>query len=83
MPSLSVAVVSDLTPDERRRQVAAILALGVVRHRNLAQLAEVGQVSQSPGAGLELVSETRLSVSHGLANVARDQDCEVNDERNA
>jgi hypothetical protein len=83
MPSHPAAPVKDLTPEERQRQVAAILALGVVRHRRIAQLAEIGQFSRSPGTGLEVISETRLSVSNGLANEARDSDCEVNDGRNA
>lgn len=73
----------DLTPIERRRQVAAILAQGVIRHRRRAETADVGHFSRPCDTGLELVSKTRLSVSKGLANSGRDPDCEVNDEQDA
>ena len=83
MPSHAVLRDDGLTPEERRRQVAAILAQGVIRHRRIAQLAESGQFSPPRNTGLELVSETRLTVSVGLADTARDLECEVNDGRNA
>jgi hypothetical protein len=83
MPSHAVPRAGGLTPDERRRQVAAILAQGVIRHRRIAQLAEFGHFSPSRDTGLEVVSETRLSVSVGLADTARDLECDVNDGRNA
>lgn len=73
----------DLTPIERRRQVAALLAQGVIRHRRRTETADVGNFSRPRDTGLELVSKTRLSVSKGLANNGRDPDCEVNDERDA
>jgi hypothetical protein len=60
-----------------------LLAQGVLRHRRIAQVAEFGQFSLSRDTGLEVVSETRLSVSVGLADTARDPECEVNDGRNA
>jgi len=82
MPIRTVSPVSDLTPEERRCQVAAILAQGVVRHRRSAELANVGQFSPPRDTGLELCSETRLSVSKGLANKTRDSECEVDDGRN-
>ena len=81
MPARTVSPSSDLTPEERRCQVAAILAQGVVRHRRIAERANLGQFSKPRGTGLELCSETRLSVSHGLKT--RDPECEVNDGRNA
>jgi hypothetical protein len=73
----------DLTPVERRRQVAAVLVQGVIRHRRNAELAEMGDFSRPRNPGLEVVSKTRLSVSKGLADNGRDPDCEVNDGRNA
>ncbi len=72
---------SDLTPEMRRIQVAAILALGVVRHRRATQSANSGQFPRSRQTGLEVISETRLSVSEGLAEHPRAPECEVNDGR--
>ena len=54
--------------DERRREVAAILARGILRLRRVAQ---IGVRSDAPKSqdlrenGLELPGETRLSVSDG------------------
>jgi hypothetical protein len=57
---------SDMSPEQRRRAVAVILARGVLRyHRRMHQL-EVGQPKNLPDsspAGLEVLGETRLSVS--------------------
>ncbi len=78
MPKCIDIPVGDLTPEQRRRQVALILAQGVFRFVRAAQLAESGDLSPDRATGLELVSETRLSVSGGLA---RDPECEVNDGR--
>jgi hypothetical protein len=72
-----VSFASNATPEERRRQVAALLARGVVRHRRQADLAEICDFSHVPSPGLEVVSETRLSVSKGLAAYVRDRTCEV------
>jgi hypothetical protein len=83
MLSHTVSRVGDPTPDERRRQLAAILAQGVIRHRRIAELAEVGQVSLTRDTGLEFVSEMRLSVTVGLADVPRGPESEVNDGRSA
>lgn len=83
MPSVAVSAVYDPSPEERRRQVAAILAEGVIRYRRIAQLAAVGDLSRSRDTGLEVLSETRLSVSVGLADDSADSECEVNDGRNA
>jgi len=54
------------SPAERRQEVAAILARGVLRWRERARAAEIAPTPDwnSPGSGLELSGETRLSVSH-------------------
>jgi hypothetical protein len=57
-----------LSPDERFREVAAILASGVRRLRDRAALAaEVDQknLPKSSPDGLEVPAETRLSVRVG------------------
>jgi hypothetical protein len=54
-----------LSPDERRRQVAAILAKGVMRWRRRAKNAgiiDAPELSPDREIGLELCRETRLSV---------------------
>jgi hypothetical protein len=64
MPNLNVD--SDLTANERREAVAAILARGVLRHHR-----RIGRLGSGPGEtspdfsheGLEVLGETRLSVS--------------------
>ena len=61
---------SFLTPDERRSEVAGILAAGVLRLRARAALPEVAAVELPPdeetgGSCLELSDETVLSVHHG------------------
>ena len=57
---------SELTPEERLRQLAAILARGVRRYRSLARRYE-SDASDEPGETrrdcLEVLGETRLSVS--------------------
>lgn len=77
MPTHAIPPTDDLTPQERRSQVAAILANGVFRH------CQIEQLSPSRDTGLELSSKTRLSVSRRLAPGRRDPECEVNDGRNA
>lgn len=57
-----------LDPAERRRQVASILARGVVRWRRQVKSATISDVRESAPAAknrLELSRETRLSVSDG------------------
>lgn len=71
--------IGDLTPDQRRRQIAVILAEGVIRCHHATQLAENGELSPPRNAGLEVVSEMRLSVSRG----SPEPECEVNDGRPA
>jgi len=66
MPARSLSHPSELTSDQRFRHLAAILAQGVLRWRQLAHLAAVENLSQSPLRGLEVLSETRLSVCVGF-----------------
>lgn len=57
-----------LSPAERRRQVASILAKGVIRWRRRAKAAGIIDAPESsPGreTRLELSGKTRLSVSDG------------------
>ena len=57
-----------LSPIERRRRVALILARGVVRWRRRAKSSATIDAQESAPAGenrLELSRETRLSVSDG------------------
>jgi hypothetical protein len=57
-----------LTPDERRRAVARILAAGVLRLRERAALAAPAApkiLSESGPNCLEVLPETRLSVHPG------------------
>ena len=57
-----------MSEDERRREVAAILARGVLRLRCIARVDENMHAPESqnvPENGLELPGETRLSVSDG------------------
>jgi len=83
MPSHSDTPVWELTPEDRHRQIAAILVEGVLRFRRAAVRAAVGQFSRPRDTGLEVVSETRLSVSRRLDSHAGVGRREVNDERNA
>lgn len=65
MPSRTDA---PLVPTERRRQVASILARGVIRWRRQAKLTGLVDAQKSAPAAenpLELSRETRLSVSDG------------------
>jgi hypothetical protein len=57
---------ADLTPDQRFRQLAAILVQGLVRWRNSGRASAGKNLSQFPTDGLEVVSETRLSVCVGF-----------------
>lgn len=66
----SVQAPESMTPDERRREVASILALGVLRLRRMAKL----DLPMSPPKSypqdqtrLELSRESRLHVGGGSA----------------
>ena len=66
----SVKAPESMTPDERRREVASILALGVLRYRRMARLGLPATAPESrPQAenGLELSRESRLHVPDGSA----------------
>ena len=56
------------TPKDRRRQIASILARGVLRLRRKARIGEITHAQESQNlakTGLELLGEKRLSVAHG------------------
>lgn len=60
--------VEHLSPADRRREVASILAKGVVRwHRTTKTAGRLDAPESSPGHpnGLDLPGETRLSASDG------------------
>jgi hypothetical protein len=76
MSTRSIDHVRDLTPEQRRRRVAEILAAGVVRWKRTSQLRS--QIpSQFGHTSLEVSQETRLPVTVGFE--LRDHECEVND----
>jgi hypothetical protein len=52
------------SPDDRRREVATILATAILRLRGRAALPTKVPSDSSP-TGLEVSPETRLSVHHG------------------
>lgn len=57
-----------LSPADRRREVAAILALGAIRLHRINRTGSFTHAQESlPGGqvGLELLGETRLSASDG------------------
>jgi len=81
MPSSTAPATGGATPEARRRRVAAILARAGVRHRRIAEVVETGELPPPRNPGLEVVSETRLSVNVGLADIRRAPESEVNDER--
>ncbi len=56
----------DLSPEQRIRNLAAILAEGVRRYRKLVRRCDAGEPDKSAESGgtcLEALRETRLSVS--------------------
>ena len=66
MPNSSV---DELTPEQRFKQVAAILAKGVIRcqrHLRAAASASENVSSEFSPGGLEVPGQTRLSVSRGV-----------------
>ncbi len=70
------ALVPEPTPEERLTQLAAILARGVRRYRILARRYESdasAEPGESRGECLEVLGETRLSVSRFQGRSARDQ----------
>lgn len=66
----SVHTPESMTPDARRREIASILALGILRYRRIAKLSLSATPAESrPQAenGLELSRESRLHVADGSA----------------
>ena len=58
--------VTDLTPEQRFKQVAVILAKGILRHQQSLRRGESRSGANRPEsstAGLEVPGRTRLSVS--------------------
>ena len=53
-----------LTPERRLKRVAAILARGIMRLRRAAEHSESQNLGDSRLPDLEVVSESRLCVSH-------------------
>lgn len=69
MPTSDSDPASDLTPNQRREQVAAILARGLLRTLQQSASGTSHPSVEIPGishAGLELRPETRLSVSRRI-----------------
>ena len=65
--------LAELTPEHRRREVAAILARGVHRWRRRARATGIIDAPESAPnceTGLELSGETRLSVSDGARGLS-------------
>lgn len=65
MPDISTWT-DDLSPEQRVRNLAAILAEGVRRYRKLARRSDSGELNktaESGGTCLEALRETRLTVS--------------------
>jgi hypothetical protein len=65
MPLSTLGPLSDLTPQQRREQVAAILARGLLRTLQQARNAadSSAKTLEFSAAGLEVPGKTRLSVS--------------------
>lgn len=62
--------VSELTPDQRVKHLATILAFGVRRYLHRLRRSESRPEQQSPEsvpAGLEVLGNPRLSVSQSIA----------------
>jgi hypothetical protein len=70
MPAPPADSDEQLSPNQRRQQVAAILALGVLRYCRIARLAGSEELSESRAEGLEVVSKARLSVSRGRSTAS-------------
>jgi hypothetical protein len=70
MPTPTADSGEQLSPIQRRQQVAAILALGVLRYCRIARLAGSEELSESRPQGLEVVAKARLSVSRGRSTAA-------------
>ena len=67
MPSPISEASSELSPIDRRRKVAEILVLGILRACRGVRRIGFTDFSECHADGLELVPESRLSVSHAAA----------------
>ena len=74
MSSYADSVAREMKPDERRRRIAVILARGLLHYRRCSLFTEAGKSSPPRDTCLEVVTETRLTVSNGLTNETRTQD---------
>jgi len=65
MPRSTTCLARDLTPTQRREQVAAILARGLLRILQQARSTDESapETLEFPAGGLEVSGESRLSVS--------------------
>ena len=68
MPRSATGLARNLTPTQRREQVAAILARGLLRILQQARSDDESAPStlEFPAGGLEVPGETRLSVSRRI-----------------
>ena len=67
MPSNAEHHDRDLTPDQRRRHIAAILAMGVARHARAKASITPAESLQIPQISLELDGDSRLHGATGAA----------------
>ena len=68
MSTSTPAPSSHLTPAQRREQVAAILARGLLRTLRLATPESPPETLEFSAAGLEVPGKTRLSVSRRIGS---------------
>ena len=68
MPRSTLDPSSGLTPKQRREQVAAILAHGLLRTLRLATPESPPETLEFSAAGLEVPGKTRLSVSRRIGS---------------
>ena len=68
MPTSTPHSTSDLTPAQRREQVAAILARALLRTLRLATPETPRETLELSAAGLEVPGKTRLSVSRRIGS---------------
>ena len=83
MSAQTICYVDNLSPEERRRQVAAILVIGIERYRNAALFATSLKLRDSRDRGLEFVSEMPLSVFNGSTDRLRSPERDVFNGGNA
>jgi|GEM_PF-6295151 len=62
---------AEMTPDDRFLTLAAILAVGVQKHRIARRQTTSDQFTDSGESGLELVSESRLNATSRSERIRR------------